>query len=214
MSAGLGEVSRLGRAALAWRLGLVVLLLVAALAVRGSGVLRPEASGLPPLPGAAEVLPGLVRAGEPQEADLVKLVQDNGFRAVVDVEPGGPALADVEEEAVATGLGITYLRLPVAPGGVPSAAQLETVAGLLDAVRPTESRPVLLHDENGAGPVLVLSAQLQLLRGVPLDTALGTLRAAGTEPSAEQVGALRELASVVEGRAGRGSQVSPAERVP
>ncbi|GAB7191089.1 hypothetical protein NUM3379_17960 [Kineococcus sp. NUM-3379] len=203
MSAGLGEVSRLARTALAWRLGAVVLLLVAALVVRGSGVLRPEASGLPPLPGAAEVFPGLVRAGEPQEADLVRLVQDNGFSAVVDVEPGGPVLADVEEEAVATGLGITYLRLPVAADGMPSAAQLQAVADLLDVVRPTESRPVLLHDENGAGPVLVLSAQLQLLRGAPPEVALETLGAGGSEPTAEQVGALREVASVVEGRAGR-----------
>jgi hypothetical protein len=187
-----GPVEPLGRRARAVVLAALATLLVLAFGIRASGVLRgdPPDPSLPPLPAAVVVLPGLVRGGQPQDLDLVRLRHDHGGYGLVDVDG-----MTVEEQAVARGLGLRTLQLTVPEGGAPTAAHL---IALMDFVRSAgigTDRVVYLHDATGKGAVVAVAAMLQLLRGVPLSTVLASAPAGGF--SASQLLALRQVYGVV-----------------
>ena len=157
----------------------LVLLLGAALGVRASGVLDPVDPYLPPLPAAARVAPGLVRGGQPADIDFLRLRDAYGVRAIVDVDG-----MDVEEQAVTGSLGFRTLQLNVAEGRPPTAQDLLSLVRFLRstvATRPGSGGTgvVYLHDFDGRGPVVIVSAMLQVLRGAALATVLEGLRAGG-----------------------------------
>ena len=171
----------------------LIVLLGAALGVRASGVLRSGPADRPPLPAAAEVAPGLVRGGPPADIDLLHLRDVYGVRAVVDVDG-----MDVEERAVTGSLGLRTLELNVAAGRPPTAGELLELVRFLRSTVATGV--VYLHDSDGRGPVVIVSAMLQVLRGVAPATVLDGLRAAGAPAftGAESL-ALSEVAGVRDG---------------
>jgi hypothetical protein len=155
-------------------------LLAAALFVRASGVLRtgPTDRSLPPLLGVAAVAPGLLRGGEPSDAEMMRLRDDYGVRAVVDVDG-----MDVEERAVTRALGLRTHELLLTDRRPPTAGDIQGLLRFLRAApvgQPDGSGGVVyLHDLDGRGPVLVVAAILQLLRGDPLETVLDAVDAPG-----------------------------------
>jgi hypothetical protein len=194
-----GECRSLGWRQRALVLAVLFTLLAAAVLIRFSGVLRPV-SALPPLPGAAVVAPGVVRGGEPSDQDILRLRDRYGVRAIVDVET-----MDLEEQAVTRSLSMPSLALAVAEGRAPSADQILLLArflrSTLPASRDDDAGVVYLHDSDGGGPVLVVAAILQLLRGTPSDVVFGQLPLPASRGfTSEQQRALREVAAVVEGR--------------
>jgi hypothetical protein len=173
----------------------LVLLLGTALAIRASGVLDPTADRkLPPLPAAAFVAPGLVRGGRPGDIDFLRLRDAYGVRAIVDVDG-----MDAEEEAVTSSLGLRTLQFDVPDDRAPAAADLLGLLRLLRSTMATRAGDdgtgvVYMHDADGRGPVLMVTAMLQVLRGMPPATALDALRAGSAEPiTGAQTQALYEL---------------------
>jgi hypothetical protein len=196
----LGPLKRVGRRSALGRLGLVVGLLTLALVVRATGLVSPapDTSPMPGLPGAAEVVPGLIRGGQPTELDLIGMHNNFGVRWVVNVEG-----SDQLEDAVTRELGVNLLQLDVSDG-MPNSAQLLDLVAFLrttPAARPAVTREVVyIHDRTGCGPVLVVSGVLQLMRGAPLEAVLSGYtsheRSCITDA---QIGTLNEVAAVVKG---------------
>jgi hypothetical protein len=167
-----------------WRRRIAVPLVLAALlgtalGIRASGVLGPGPAdrSLPPLPAVAGVAPGLLRGGEPSDAEILRLRDDYGVRAVVDVDG-----MDVEETAVTRSLGLRTLQLTVADGRAPTAPDMLRLVRFLRSTVAARPGPggagmVYLHDLDGRGPVRIVAAMLQVLRGVPMSEVLDGLRA-------------------------------------
>jgi hypothetical protein len=191
----LGTLPALAGRRIATRAVVLLALLVAAVAVRETGILHSDASTLPALPAAAEVAPGVYRSGAPTESELVLLRDTFRTRGLVSV--GEPA---TEEEAAAPALGMRLLRIDVPDGGAPSAAQLAQVRDLLREVR-ADGSSVLLHDPTGTGSVVVTAAAVQLLDGRPLDQVAAT-------PGLSD-GDRRVLAAVADALAGRAAPSDP-----
>ncbi|MFC5993593.1 hypothetical protein ACFQE5_05105 [Pseudonocardia hispaniensis] len=188
----LGTTAPLGRRRVLARAAVLVGLLVVAMVVRATGVLHPDpgADGLPPLPGAAHVLPGLLRAGAPTETDLVLLRDTFDVRGVVVI-----GSASVEEQAVVPALGMRLLQLEVAEGAAPSAEQVRRLDEFVRSVRAAGPGVVFMHDESGTGPVVATAAMVQLVAGRPLSEVLAGLSAAEKEGlSAAQNQALQDIA--------------------
>ena len=190
-----------------WRRNVAVILILAALLglalyLRASGVLRigPTDRSLPPLLAVASVAPGLLRGGEPADIEILRLRDDYGVRGIVDVDG-----MDVEEEAVTRSLGLRTLQLAVTDREPPTAEEMLRLVRFLRSTTATKpgsdgSGVVYMHDLDGRGPVLVVTAMLQLLRGVPLTTVLNGLRAGSSRGiSGAQLLALHELDRVVRG---------------
>jgi hypothetical protein len=147
-----------------------------------------------------------VRGFQPEDLDLVRLLDGYGVHGVVDVD-----VMDVEDQAVGRGLGLRTLQLHIVDNKPPS---VDDILSMVQFVRSTVViRPdgrvanvVYMHDETGRGPVVVVAAMLQLLRGVGLPTVLRQLSTdkAG-QISAEQLLALRDVDAVVHGRTEPGS---------
>lgn len=188
----LGPMRSLPRRSILVRLGIVVALLVVALAVRTSGVLHPDTSAaLPPLAAVAAVVPGVVRSSTPTETELVLLRDTYSVHNVVSV--GAPS---IEEQAVVPALGMVLTRLDVAPGAAPDAKQVRDLRTLSQA----GGGRTVLHDDTGTGPVVITAAALQLAVGLPLDTVLAALGRAGAQaltPAQQQ--ALKDIAAAVGG---------------
>jgi hypothetical protein len=192
---------------LGWRRSLAVVLSLAALLglalyVRVSGVMRtgPTDTSLPPLLAVATVAPGVLRGGEPSDIELLRLRDSYGVRAVVDVDA-----MDVEEKAVTGGLGLRTLDMTVTDRQPPTAEEILRLVRFLRSTAATRpgsdgSGVVYMHDIDGRGPILVVTAMLQLLRGVPLSTVLDDLRAESSSGlSGAQLRALHEVDRVVRG---------------
>jgi hypothetical protein len=190
-----------------WRRRLaVVLSLVAllglALYVRVSGVMRtgPSDASLPPLLAVATVAPGVLRGGQPSDIELLRLRDSYGVRAVVDVDG-----MEVEEKAVTGALGLRSLELTVSDRQPPTAEEILRLVRFLRSTAATQpgndgTGVVYMHDFDGRGPVLVVTAMLQLLRGEPLPTVLNRLRAGSSRGlSGAQLHALYEVDRVVRG---------------
>ena len=189
-------------------LAVLVVLLTAALGVRASGVLRSGQTdeSLSPTLAVTGVAPGLLRGGQPVDVELLRLRDDYGVRAVIDVNR-----MDVEEQAETRDLGLRTLELDLGDGQAPTAPDmLRLVRFLRSTVAPRPGSGgtgvVYLHDADGRGSVLVLSAMLQVLRGVPLATVLDGLRAGGAPALSDaQSAALSDMERVRIGAAPTGA---------
>jgi uncharacterized protein (TIGR01244 family) len=113
------------------------------------------------LPNRLEPLPGIVSAGQPNEAALVKIAEQ-GFAAVVDIrgpdEPRG-----FDERACVEALSMRYVALPIADADDLS---FDTARSLEEVLTEAGSRAVLVHCGSGQR-VGALLALLEGLRGTP-----------------------------------------------
>jgi hypothetical protein len=180
----------------------LLVLLGLALYVRVSGVMRTGHSdeSLPPLLAVASVAPGVLRGGQPSDIELLRLRDNYGVRAVVDVDG-----MDAEEKAVTGALGLRSLELAVSDRQPPTADEVLRLVRFLRSTAATQpgsdgTGVVYMHDFDGRGPVLQVTAMLQLLRGEPLPAVLDQLRAeSGSGISGAQLRALHEVDRVVRG---------------
>jgi len=124
------------------------------------------------LPNRAEVLPGVVTAGQPDEAALRDLAKD-GFVAVIDLR-GPDEDRGLDERKSVEALGMNYISLPVADA---DAINYENAAAL-DELLGRMPGPVLVHCATGnrAGALLALR---QRLNGVSAAEAFAIGVAAG-----------------------------------
>jgi 4-amino-4-deoxy-L-arabinose transferase-like glycosyltransferase len=194
----LGEMPPVSRRATLTRVGALVALLAVALAVRSSGVLHEPRSVLPALPNAAEVVPGVVRTGQPAEADLVRLHDDYGVRGIIAVNGRDDSTLSADEErTAAASVGIRFLALDVPEGAALSAGQVSAVASFLRGSR----NQVLLHDRTGDGAVGLLAAVVRVLDREDVTAVL----ASTTGLTAAQQESLRHLAEAADGNGGAGN---------
>jgi hypothetical protein len=148
----------------------------------------------------AAVVPGLVRGGQPDDTDLMRLRDDYGGRWVAGVDG-----MQAEEQATARSLGLRTLRLDIPDDGAPSAGEVLALVRFLhgtaaDRRAGAGSGVVYLHDTTGHGSVLVVAAVLKLLRGWPLPDVLRERSSQSTGGfNAQQLLALQEVAAVVKG---------------
>lgn len=181
------------------RVAVLIGLLAVASLVRVTGLLHPGAAdpALPPAPAVALVAPGVVRGSQPQDLDLVRMRDDYGIRAVVDL--GGWS---IEERAAARGLGLRMLVLPVPDRAAPPVADVLTLVRFVHPPGVARAGGVYLHDTTGRGPVVVVATMLRLLHGAALPTVLHQFsRDELADLSGQQLVALQDVDAVVHGRA-------------
>jgi hypothetical protein len=113
------------------------------------------ATSMPPMAGATLVAPGVIRAGPPQETELLLLRDSFRIRTVV-------AIGDVpaEEQAVTTSLGMQLHAIPVAPAVAPTDQQVRTVVEAVDRIPLDEVLRRMPPDHQ----LKLRAAQLQALR--------------------------------------------------
>jgi hypothetical protein len=165
----IGNLGRLPRRARLGRLAVALGLAVALLAGRfflnvGAG------TPLPPLPGAAQVTPHVLRGGQPDDLDLELLAEQYRVRAVVNLNR-----PNVEERAVTAAQHQAYLEIPIAADAAPTWPQLATIAEFLRRYTG-RGQVVYLHDNGGGGSVVATTEMLVLLRGEPLRQVLRSTR--------------------------------------
>ncbi|WP_142058278.1 hypothetical protein [Pseudonocardia kunmingensis] len=133
----------------------MVCLLALCVLVRNTGGVRAdvEDSRVPPMPGAALVLPAVLRGGAPSDTELAQLHSTFDVQAIVAI--GG---ASVEERAVARDLDMQLLEFDLGAEAPPSPAQLRELIGFVRATTETPGRAVYMHDATGSGPELVVTA--------------------------------------------------------
>jgi hypothetical protein len=167
--AALGGVEPLHRRQVVLRVVVVLVVLGLGLLVRSSGVLHNGDPLLPPLDGAAQVVPGVLRAGPATETELMLMRDSFHVRGVV-------AIGDltVEEVAVTKALGMQLLTIEISDVDAPSPQQVVELVRFVRANTQGDGT-VYLHDGDGSGPVLVTAAIVQLTEQVPLADVLARL---------------------------------------
>jgi hypothetical protein len=206
----LGRILPVRRRTLVSQVSLLILVPLSGLGVRASGVLQPQESVFPALSHAAAVIPGVVRTGQPKEADLVRVRDDYGVRAVIAVNgEDDSTFSAVEERSVAAGLQLDYLPLRVSAGEPLSPAQVTAVAAMLRRQRPSaKSAPskILVHDLTGDGAVSLVAAVIRVLdRQSPTAATDRSTMPAAYRFAPGQQRALRQLADAVAGVAKPGN---------
>lgn len=164
--AALGGIEPLTRRRMAVRVGLVLLVLALGLVVRSSGLLHHGDPVLPPLDGAAQVVPGVVRAGHATETELMLMRDSFHVRGVVGIGD-----FPIEEVAVTKSLGMRLMTIEIADVDAPSPEQAVELVRFVHDVTDEEGA-VFLHDDDGTGPVLVSAAIVQLAEGMSLAAVL------------------------------------------
>lgn len=201
----LGKVAPLSRRTMLIRVAIVVGLLAVALLAKTTGVLKSDSGDptLPPMPGAAKVVPGLVRAGIPNEEELALLRDTIKVRVVAAT--GSPT---AEERAAAKAFGLRMAMFPLPADAPPSAEQVLALVGLVNTNRAAGTGEVVyLHGTEDAGAAPTMSAMVQLVAGVPLPAALGRLTdAERAAMSRAQNQALRDVSDVMRGASPPNSQ--------
>jgi hypothetical protein len=209
----MGPLPVLDRRSVLARVTLVVCLLALCVLVRNTG--GPgggaEDGRVPPMPGAALVLPGVLRGGAPSDTELAQLHGSFDVRAVVAV--GG---ASVEEQAVARDLGMRVLELDLAAGVSPAPGELRELVEFVRATTDVPGQAVYLHGATGAEPELVATSAMLLVLEDPTARVdvLGRLdpegRAVLGPPHATAIAA---VVAVAERRASPDNPYSPLEEV-
>ena len=102
------------------------------------------------IPNASFPLPGVMAAGQPTGTQIQLMVEEGGYRTVIDLRPPDEQRG-FDEAETARQIGLTYVNIPVTPATLDQA----TIDRFLDAFRKAE-RPVLLHcsTSNRAGGML------------------------------------------------------------
>lgn len=126
------------------------------------------------VPNASEPIPGLITAGQPDQAQLQALAEA-GVGTAISLRPAGETGAGWEE-AFAGGGSLDFHRVPVA--GAPDLSR-ETVEELDRLLAQAGDGPTVLYcaSSNRVGALLALRAHW--LQGVPADEALALGREAG-----------------------------------
>lgn len=189
-----GHVGRLGTGAVLVRVAIIIGVLAVALLAKTSGVLSSDSGDptLPPMPGAAKVVPGLVRAGVPNAEEMALLRDSLNVRVIA-----ATGSATAEERATAKALGLRMAPFPLPADAAPSAEQVRTLVGLVHG-----GAVVFLHGTDDAGATPTMSAMVQLVTGVSLPAALGGLtpeERAAMSPAQNQ--ALQDVSAVMSGTA-------------
>ena len=154
----------------ALRLSAGVLILAVLMAAPGRAATEKSTWGIP---GATFPLPGVMAAGQPTGEQIQLMVEEGGYRTVIDLrlpdEPRG-----FDEPEAARQIGLTYINIPVTPATFDQA----TIDRFLAVFRKAE-RPVLLHCSNSSRAGGLLYAWLVLEKKEPAAKALERARAAG-----------------------------------
>src|SRR3954451_16902403 len=91
------------------------------------------------IPDASFQLPGVMAAGQPTGEQIQLMVEEGGYRTVIDLRPPGEPRGFDEAEA-ARQIGLAYVNIPVTPATLDQA----TIDRFLGVFRKAE-RPLLLH---------------------------------------------------------------------
>ncbi len=125
------------------------------------------------IPNASFPLPGVMAAGQPTGEQIQLMVEEGGYRTVIDLrspeEPRG-----FDEREAARDIGLTYVNIPVTPATLDQV----TIDRFLDAFRKAK-RPVLIHCSSSSRVGGLLYAWLVLEKKEPPAKALEQARAAG-----------------------------------
>ncbi|WP_343938046.1 hypothetical protein [Pseudonocardia zijingensis] len=193
------------------RAALLIGLLVVGLVVRTSGILAPTPAdpALPPMPGAAKVVPGLVRAGLPNEDEMVLLRDTLGVRVIAVTGE-----ASVEERAGVKAFGLRMEEFPLAGDAAPSAEQVAALIALVKA-NTAAGAVVYLHGTSDAGAAVTMAAMVQLATGTSLPDALAGLSdTARVSLTPAQTRALQEVWDVMRGTGPANSPYASLRTVP
>jgi uncharacterized protein (TIGR01244 family) len=125
------------------------------------------------IPNASFPLPGVMAAGQPTGEQIQLMVEEGGYRTVIDLRPPSEPRGFDEGEA-ARQIGLTYINIPVTPETLDQA----TIDRFLAAFRKAE-RPVLVHCSTSYRVGGLLYAWLVLEKKEPPAKALEQARAAG-----------------------------------
>jgi len=155
------------------------------------------------IPNASFPLPGAMTAGQPTGEQIQLMVEEGGYRTVIDLRPADEPRG-FDEAETARQIGLTYVNIPVTPATLDQA----TIDRFLAVFRKAQ-RPVLVHCSNASRTAALLYAWLVLEKKEPPAKALEQARAAGLR-SPEMAEKVQKL--VAERRAGR--PASPAPRSP
>jgi hypothetical protein len=174
MTPAMGNLPALGRHAVLLRVTAVVCLLAVLVLTRNTGALRaePADSLVPPLPAAAQVVPGVLRGAAPSDVELSRLRDSYGVRAVVAV-----AGASIEERAVVRSMDLELFEPAVLGEGPPGPEQMLELVRFVRSATAVPGQVVYVHDAFGRGPDLITAAaMLQVLDGATAPAVLAGLR--------------------------------------
>jgi hypothetical protein len=147
------------------------------------------------LPDAAEVVPGLLRGGSPDDTGLQALSSMLNVDGVINV--GGPSVA---EQAAANFLGEAYVHENVTAGQAPSTTQLKAMTEFLRRYT-RDGKVVYLHDGSDGGRAVVTADMLLLVRGWSWSAMTKTMATGDwAQLNASQVTALRDVEAVLTGK--------------
>ncbi len=137
------------------------------------------------IPNAVEVVPGLISAGQPTEEQL-RQAAAAGYRSVIDLRPPAEDHG-FDEPAIAAGLGLRYVNVPVTLDTLDAA----TVERFREVFAKAE-QPVLLHCASANRTGALYYAHLVLDQKIEPEEALKRARAAGLKapPLEEKVKAV------------------------
>ena len=168
--AALGGIAPLRRRQIVLRVVVVLVVAVLGLLVRSSGLLHKADPVLPPLDWAAQVAPGVMRAGPATETELMLMRDSFHVRGVI-------AIGDhtVEELAVTRSLGMRLLTIETDDVEAPTPQQVLDVVRFVRVITEDEHGVVYMHDGDGTGAVLIMAAIVQVSEGVPAADVLGRL---------------------------------------
>ncbi len=125
------------------------------------------------IPNASFPLPGVMAAGQPTGTQIQLMVEEGGYRTVIDLR-APEEQRGFDEAETARQIGLTYVNIPVTPATLDQA----TIDRFLNALRKAE-RPVLLHCSTSNRVGGMLYAWLVLENKEPPAKALEKARAAG-----------------------------------
>jgi uncharacterized protein (TIGR01244 family) len=112
-------------------------------------------------------------AGQPTGTQIQLMVEEGGYRTVIDLRPADEQRG-FDEAETARQIGLTYVNIPVHPATLDQA----TIDRFLNALRKAE-RPVLLHCSDASRVGALLYAWLVLEKKELPAKALEQARAAG-----------------------------------